>query len=369
MEDSDKTEEPTEHKIDEARKKGQVFKSQDIVQASMMIATMLPLVVVGSWMVRQMGDFAKQVFMLIPTHQIVAIQPSQLVFKVFITAAMTLIPVFASALIVAVAANLVQTNFIFSTQPLVPTFAKISPIEGFKRICSMRSVVELLKQTIKVVMIGYICYKVVRTEILNFNQAVLWMLPQTLFVVKKLSIRLVTYVLTMMAGIGILDFLYQRFEFMKNMRMSMQELKDEYKETEGNPQIKSKLRQMMRQMSSGQGTGEVAQVAQATAVVTNPTHYSVALRYRQGEDEAPVVVAKGQDVFALQIRVVAEDNNVPIMENPPLARVLYNSCEVGGKIPQEVYKSVAEVLAYVFKLKRKREQLKRRRARMAQRRI
>lgn len=365
MEDSDKTEEPTEHKLDEARKKGQVFKSQDIIQSMMMIATLVPVVVIGSWMVRQMSDFAKYIYTFIPYYDIVSQQPSPLVFKVFITAALTLIPIFASALVVAIVANLVQTNFIFSTEPLTPTFSKINPIEGFKRICSMRSLVELFKQTIKVVMIGYICYKVMRTEILNFNQAVLWQLPQTLAVVRKLSIRIVSYVLTMMAGIGIMDYLYQRFEFMKNMRMSMQELKDEYKETEGNPQVKGKLRQMMRQITSGQGAGEVAQVAQATAVVTNPTHYSVALRYRQGEDQAPVVVAKGTDTFALQIRVVAEDNNVPIVENPPLARVLYSSCQVGSKIPAEVYKAVAEVLAYIFKLKRKREQLRRRRSRMA----
>ena len=158
--------------------------------------------------------------------------------------------------------------------------------------------------------------------------------------------------------IAAVDYIFQKKQYMKQMKMSMQELKDEYKDTEGNPQVKGKLRQLMRQASQGrmmEGT------AGANAVVTNPTHLAVALRYEQGLDGAPKVVAKGENLIAAQIKVIAEDNDVPVLENVELARALFSACEVGQEIPPDLYKGVAEVLAYVFKLKRKR-QMRRKRA-------
>jgi flagellar biosynthesis protein FlhB len=258
----------------------------------------------------------------------------------------------------ALLANIAQVKFIFSTEPLKPSLNKINPIEGFKRIFSAKSLMELVKQVAKLTIVGWICYKVVSGVLPELRTAPTMPLTATLALVFATIKRLVGQVLIGMIAIAAVDYMFQHKQFMKQMRMSMQELKDEYKDTEGNPQVKAKIRQLMRQGAQGRMMEEVPN---ASAVVTNPTHYAVALRYEQGTDPVPVVVAKGENLIARQIKVMAEDHEVPIVENVELARALFKACEIGGAVPTEMYKAVAEVLAYVIKLKRKRELLRRRR--------
>lgn len=357
--DSDKTEEPTEHKLQEARKKGQVFKSQDIISTALLLATAGILSSTGPGIFWSIAEYTKHVYGLIETIPTTPLSERNYfidginLVTVFMT---SMVPLFAAAFIVAIIGNLAQIKFIFSMEPMNPKLSKISPIEGFKRIFSVKSLIELAKQVIKLVVIGWICYKIVKSSIMTMSQSIQWDLYQTTSYLKVLVKKIITDVLMAMTGLSILDYIFQKSQFMKQMKMSMQELKDEYKDTEGNPQVKGKIKQLMRQAAMGRMMGNVAQ---ASAVLTNPTHLAVAIRYKQGEDKMPVIVAKGERLVAVQIKVLAEENNVPIIENVELARALFGACEVGNGIPPELYKATAEVLAYVFKLKKRREQKRR----------
>jgi flagellar biosynthetic protein FlhB len=363
--DSDKTEEPTDHKLQEAKKKGQVFKSQDIISTLLLVATAGIVSATGSWLFWSIAEYTRQTWDIIPSipqHPINmrnnfldGLNLVLIFFKV-------LMPLFAGAFVVAIIANIAQIKFIFSTEPMHPKLSKISPIEGFKRIFSVKSLIELFKQCAKLIVIGWVAYKIVKANIMNLSRSIQWDLYETTSFLKKLIKTLVMNVLMAMAALSILDFVFQRQQFMKQMKMSIQELKDEYKDTEGNPQVKGKIKQLMRQAAMGRMMGDVPG---ASAVITNPTHMAVALRYKQGEDKAPMVVAKGERLLAVQIKVLAEENNVPIVENVELARALFSACEVGKGIPPELYKATAEILAYVFKLKKKREMKRKMAARRA----
>ena len=342
-EDSDKTEEPTEQKLQDARKKGQVCKSQD--------ATSTLLLGVTAGLFRTLSGFARTWWLQISGIVDNPI-PQRYLFGDFLymmaTFFQVLIPLFAAAFIFAIAGNMAQIKFLFTTEPLTPKLSKINPIEGFKKIFSMKSVVQLLQQVAKLCVIGFIVYNILKTNIPVLSFAVDWDLYTTTSFLKKIVTKIISNTLVGMFVLSILDYI-------------IQELKDEYKNTEGNPQVKGKIKQMMRQAAQGQMMGEVAG---ASAVVTNPTHLAVAIRYKQGEDQAPVVVAKGENLNAVKIKSLAEDSEVPIVENVELARALFGAAEVGQPIPPDLYKATAELLAYVFKIKRrknKRQQRNRRR--------
>jgi len=357
--ESDKTEEPTEHKLMESRKKGQVFKSQDIIQTSLLFTTTGLLYCLRGWLLRNVKEFMMWSFNLItPTLDI----PSRSMFRdglqVLFMYFRVLAPLFAAAFIVAIIVNMAQIKYIFTFETMKPKLSKLNPVEGFKRIFSMKSFVELLKQLTKLGAVTYVCIKVVGSRIMMLKWAPRWTIPQTLSLVRGMAVKVVSYILAVMAGLSILDYVFQKQQYMKNMKMSIKELKDEYKDTEGNPQVKGKIKQLMRQNAQAR---MMEDVPGSSAVVTNPTHLAVALRYKPGMDKAPKVVAKGKRLMAVQIKIIAEENEVPILENVELARALFSSCEVGAVIPLELYKATAEVLAYVFRLKRKRELMKKRR--------
>jgi flagellar biosynthetic protein FliR/FlhB len=356
--DSDKTEEPTEHKLQEARKKGQVMKSQEVISTLLLVAVAGIMIGAGPMMLGRIREFTIYTWRLIPNFNLAERNFFADIIFVMGTILMVLAPLLAGAFLMALLANIAQVKFIFSAEPLKPSLNKINPIEGFKRIFSAKSLMELVKQVAKLTIVGWICFKVVSGVLPELRTAPTMPLTTTLALVFATIKRLVGQVLIGMIAIAAVDYVFQHKQFMKQMRMSMQELKDEYKDTEGNPQIKAKIRQLMRQGAQGRMMEEVPN---ASAVVTNPTHYAVALRYEQGTDPVPVVVAKGENLIARQIKVMAEDHEVPIVENVELARALFKACEIGGAVPTEMYKAVAEVLAYVIKLKRKRELLRRRR--------
>ncbi len=359
--DSDKTEEPTEHKLQEARKKGQVMKSQEVISATLLLAITGTMIGCGSFMLGQIRELCRYIWGLVPVYDMASRDLFADILYIMGTIMLTLAPLLVVGFITAIAVNLAQVQFIFSTETLKPSLSKINPIEGFKRIFGMKSLMELVKQLAKLGIVGYICYKVVSAALPELLPAPTLPLLNTLTLVGLTVKSLVTKVLMGMIVIAAVDYVFQKKQFMKQMRMSMQEIKDEYKDTEGNPQIKGKMRQLARQNAQG-GGGQMKNVPDASAVVTNPTHFAVALRYQQGVDPVPIVVAKGEDLIAQQIKVIAEDHEVPIVENVELARALFKACEVEGAVPTELYKAVAEVLAYVIKLKRKRELLRRRRA-------
>lgn len=358
-EDSDKTEEPTEHKLQEARKKGQVMKSQEVISTTLLAAITGTMIGCGSFMLGKIRDLAQYIWSLVPVYDMGSRDLFWDILYIMSNIMMALAPLLVVGFITAIVVNVAQVKFIFSTETLKPSLSKINPIEGFKRIFSMKSLMELVKQLAKLGIVGFICYKVVSQCLPELISAPMQSLLITLGLVGTTVKSLVMKVLIGMIAIAAVDYVFQKKQFMKQMRMSMQEIKDEYKDTEGNPQIKGKMRQLMRQGAQG---NMMKEVPNASAVVTNPTHLAVALRYEQGTDPVPIVVAKGEDLLAQQIKLVAEDHEVPIVENVELARALFKACELEGAVPTELYKAVAEVLAYVIKLKRKRELLRRRRA-------
>lgn len=350
--DGDKTEEPTDHKLQEARKKGQVLKSQEIISTICLASVAGMMLMTGKFMYTNITTFTVSMWDLISAPHLVDRRLLPDMIRIAFTVLVSLLPLLTMVWIFAVIANVGQVGLLFTVEPMKPSLSKINPIEGVKRIFSMKSVMELVKQILKVSVIGYLCFKAVKDEIPLFQMAPGWDLVTTALVIKKIIIRCVSWTLVGMVVLSILDYLFQKKQFMKQMRMSHQEMKDEYKETEGNPHVKAKMRQMMRQGSQGRMMEEVPN---ASAVVTNPTHMAIAIRYKAGEDQVPVVVAKGERTKAQQIKVLAEDNDVPIIENVELARALFGACEVGQAIPTEMYKAVAEVLAYIIKLKRKKQ--------------
>jgi flagellar biosynthetic protein FlhB len=244
-----------------------------------------------------------------------------------------------------------QTGPIFTTDPITPDLSKISLIKGFSRLFSARSMVELLKGIVKLILVTAAAIIVLRPYFDTVEHFVGLDFSQTLFEMQSLFLKMMVAVLSVLFFLAIVDYMFQRHEFMKNMRMSKQDIKEEFRQTEGDPQIKGRLRQLREQKARQR---MMAAVPKADVVITNPTHYAVALKYDSAGMDAPMMVAKGVDLVAERIKAVAKENNVPVVENAPLARALYGSMEIDQVIPRDHYKAVAEVISYVFKLKGKK---------------
>ena len=258
-----------------------------------------------------------------------------------------LLPFFCVNFLAALAIQFAQHGFKMSFKPLKPKFTKLNPVNGFKRIFSAKSFIELLKSLFKLLVIIWAAYIVVGPKIPLLLQSMWVPIGQGIALLQETLFQLYRNVLLAMLLIATADFMYQRFNFEKGLRMTKQEIKDEAKEAEGNPEVKGKQRSIMFRAAVSRIR---SQVPKATVVITNPTHFAVALMYNE-ETPAPMCVAKGVDYLALKIREQAKDHDVPIVENPPLARLLYRSVEVDKPIPAELYQAVAQVLAYVYRLK------------------
>jgi flagellar biosynthetic protein FlhB len=250
----------------------------------------------------------------------------------------------------AAAGSLIQNPFHISLDPITPKWEKVSPIKGLGRLFSMRSIMEFLKGLIKITIIGIISYHSVKDEVIKLEQLPAYEMAELLRIIKTLIVRMLIGICIALFFIAILDYLYQRFEYRKNLRMSKQEIKDEYKQQEGDPHVKQRIRSIRMERARKR---MMAAVPTADVVLTNPTHYAVALKYDMEKMKAPVVVAKGADRIALKIREIAEENKVPIVRNPPLARALHDNVDIDKEIPYEHYKAVAEVISYIFKMKGK----------------
>jgi len=260
-------------------------------------------------------------------------------------------PTFAILVVMGILSNVLQTGFLFATKKITPELNKISPISGAKKLVSMRALVEFGKGIFKITVLGAVSYYMARPW---FDDAMI--MPDMAIgdVLRRLfavSMSIMSGSIFVMTAVAILDYAYQKYEFIKTMRMSHKELKDEYKDTEGDPLIKAKIRQIRMERAQKR---MMANVPDADVIVTNPTHYAIALKYKMENMQAPKLIAKGMDSLAFKIREVAEENNIPIIENPPLARALYASVELDEEIPMEHYQAVAEVIGYVMNLKGKK---------------
>lgn len=355
-EGGEKTEEPTAKKLSDARNEGKVAKSRELDNAVGLIILFLVLQVTISNLGEGMIGLFKKFYGLIPefieTNQsgMTSRAVTQLMTKAVLDAFMMVIPFFAVGFLAMVVINILQVKWKVTTKPLKPDFKKFNPINGFKRFFSKDSLMELLKSLVKLALIAWIAYSSVKENshymLLLYNMSLMRAIMLTGSVVLGTGIKIsAAYFI-----IGIVDYIYQKWKFKDDMKMTKQEVKDEYKNTEGDPQIKGKQRARMREASQRR---MMQDVPKADVVITNPTHYAVALKYDAEEAQAPVVLAKGTDYLALQIKEKAREADIEIVENKPLARMLYANVEIGEEIPPELYQTVAEILAAVYRMKNK----------------
>lgn len=347
----DKTEEATPRKKSDARKKGQVAKSKEVNLALTLLASTLVLVTLGGFI----GNNIKStMYVFLNNYLLMNVDYNSLRSLTMIVLwrlGIIILPVAFSIMLMGVLANFLQTGFILTKDPLQPKLSKINPLEGFKRIFSMKTVAELIKDLAIIIVVGYEGYSFIKSNysnVMGMNNLSLSAIPA---VYGKLVVSIFFRITIVLLIIALADYLYQRFQFNRDLRMSKQEVKEEYKQEEGDPQIKSKIRQKQREMAMRR---MMQQVPDATVVVTNPTHIACALKYEEGKDSAPILIAKGADNIAIKIKEIAKQHDIPIIENKPLARLIYQEVELEGEIPGEMYQAVAEILALVFKLKKRK---------------
>lgn len=346
----EKTEKATPKKRQDERKKGRVAKSQDVNTAFLLFFSFLLLAVMGAYMRDYMTDMYRNVFTNF-IHWEVSIDTIGLIFLESLKYLLYIVgPVMLITIIISIASNLVQVGFLFTTEPLKFDLKKIDPIKGLKRIFSLRALVELLKSFLKISIIGVITFSVIWI----FKDDIMMLALKTPETAVSFFGR-VTIIMGIAATIAliilaILDYMYQKYDFEKNIRMSKQDIKDEHKNIEGDPLIKSRIRQQQREMAMRRMMEEVPK---ADVVITNPTHFAVAIKYDEAVADAPYVVAKGTDTLALRIIEVAKENGVMTVENKPLARSLYHAVEIDETIPEDFFQAVAEVLAYVYSLEKR----------------
>ncbi|MFA6170690.1 MAG: flagellar biosynthesis protein FlhB [Candidatus Margulisiibacteriota bacterium] len=353
-EGGDKTEEPTPHRLREAREKGQVAKSKEVTTAILLLLSYYVLRYLGEFMYKNLAEFTQAILQLIPETKEFNMGFAGYVLLLGLRAfAFVLGPVFAITFIGAFIAEVMQTGFLFSSEALTPKLEKLNPLEGFKKMFGIQGLVELAKSILKIVVVAYIAWTAMKDDIpfiIVLMEAHPW---QALLLAGEIAYRIAIRVGIFYILIAIADYFYRRWEYMRNLKMTKQEIKEEYKRLEGDPQVKQRIRDLQRQTAHQRMMGSVPQ---ADVVVTNPTHLAIALKYDTSRMKAPVLLAKGERKNAEEIRNIAEAHEIPIVENVELARSLYKTVKVNQEIPAELYQAVAEVLAHVYKIKRERKE-------------
>ena len=348
--DAEKTEDPTQKRLDEAHNKGDVAKSQEL-NTWFVIAAMAMI----AWFVAQpmANDLAGDMRGFLMNAHAINVDPGGL-RELWLTTGMIVASALALPLVIvvvmAVAGNLVQHKMVWSVEPITPKVSKVSPLSGLKRLFSPESLVNFAKGLVKLIIVGCLMVAILWPQRDRLDLMIATEPAGLLYLSWEFSLQLIGSVFAIMTVIAGIDFLYQRHRWFERQKMSLREIKDEFKQTEGDPHVKGRIRQL--RMERGRKR-MMAAVPDSTVVVTNPTHYSVALKYEIGM-QAPLVLAKGMDDTALRIRTLAREHDIPLVENPPLARALYASVDVDQEIPEEHYRAVAEVIGYVMRLKERR---------------
>lgn len=346
----EKTEEATSKKLTDARGEGQVARSTDLITATALLALFWTLKTFVGFIGKSFIDsFTKtynsiEIFVLEDFNHVNA---QQLLVDTALTILKISVPVFISGVVVAIGTNLFQVKWQLTGKPLKPKFSKFNPITGFKKIFSKDKLVELLKEVVKIGVIIYVAYNSLEKHKDILLKLYDMELTQAILLIGNLVIDLGYNISIIFLFIGLADYIYQKFKFRKDMRMTKQEIKDEFKQSEGDPQIKNKIRVKMREASQRR---MMQHLPEADVIITNPTHFAAAIKYDKEISEAPILIAKGADYLAEKIKEIARVNKIQIVENKPLARMLYYNVEIGNEIPPELYQMTAEVLAYVYNL-------------------
>ncbi|MFZ0132711.1 MAG: flagellar biosynthesis protein FlhB [Desulfobacterales bacterium] len=345
----DRTEKATPKRRQDARKKGQVAQSREVSSVMILLMSLGVFSLGGSWMfwnlAGYMGDALRTAAQAqiadIPAATVFLIQVARIVFKV-------LLPLLLVVVVAGVAGNILQSGFLISTEALAPKWSKLNPVSGMKRLFSLRSLVELFKSIVKILFVATVAYLMVKQELDLLPSLMRQSVPDIFVFAARVAFKICLNVCLALILLTILDYAYQRWEHEKSLKMTKQEIKDENKQTEGDPKVKARIRSIQMEAARQR---MMAAVPQADVVITNPTHLAVALRFDAARMIAPQVVAKGAGFVAERIRSIAVENDVPLVEDKPLARTLYKIVEVGHTIPADLYKAVAEVLAYVYRLR------------------
>jgi flagellar biosynthetic protein FlhB len=346
----EKTEKASPKKRKDTKKKGETHKSADLCSAVMLVV-MFGTLKAGfeGFMHSVRGISSSLLSESFISRQAESVSAGSVIayYKSILLAVLpVMLPLFGVAMIGGAVVHVVQTGPMFITEKLKPDFKKINPLEGFKRIFSSRTLVELVKSIIKIIILGYIIYSYMRAGLRDFISLVYVDVGTAFEKVLSTSFSMGLMIGGALIAFAAVDVLYQWWKFEKDIRMTKQEVKEEDKMTEGDPQIKAKIKQKQRQMSAQR---MMNRLPDAAVVVTNPDHFAVALRYKENQDRAPVVIAKGQDFLAQRIKKKARELGITIVENKPVARALYWSCEVDDEVPQELYQAIADILIYVYK--------------------
>jgi flagellar biosynthesis protein FlhB len=347
----EQTEKPTAKRRHEARQRGQVPRSQELPGSIIFFAAVLLIYGLFSHAMEGVESSVQTAFAHAGTNQEPNIHSAWvLIVRAMAPYAVFLLLLFGVAFVLGILANVGQFGFVFSAKPLQPSFSKINPITGFARLFSKQILVNLAKQILKLAAVVIILYETIAQN-LGFLAQIGQTTPQGyLMMVANLIFSIAWKFGLLLVVIGILDHIWMRYQYEDSLKMTKQEVKDEWRQSEGNPEAKAALKRRQREFARRR---MMAAIPRATVVVTNPTHFAVALEWNELEMEAPVVTAKGADLVAKRIRQLAQEHGVPIMENPPLARTLYDKVELDQAIPPNLYAAVAQVIAFVFKLKRK----------------
>ena len=343
----EKTEDPSTKRREDFRKKGQVVQSKEVQTAALFTVVLL------FWMFYLPTFWSKFTTLLFSIWQssgqfeVTPASTMSLAFFLLQQLAYLMIPLFFLVLIVAFFSSVFQFGWLLTSKPLIPDFSKMNPISGMARFFSKKSIIEVIKSIIKVLLIAYIGFS---TVLNNFEEALILVDSSVVSAISFLGrIALIVFakICALLILLAFLDFMFQKWEMEEKMKMTKQEVKEEFKQSEGDPHIKAQIRQIQQEMARKR---MMADVPKADVVVTNPTHLSVAIQYDSENMDAPLIIAKGADFIAMRIREIARENDIPIIENPPVARLLHK-LEIGEHIPEDLFKAVAEILAHVYSLK------------------
>lgn len=346
----EKTEKPTQKKRDDATKEGQVVKSNEVTTACMLVTMFFGLKIFGENIVNKLMDMFRYSFKLFESTDdfISIVYSANFIASIFGNILIIMIPIFAISFGVGLISNFVQVGWHPTLKPIKPKFSKLSPIKGIKRMFSLKSLNELIKSLLKIILILVIIYNCIKDEqqtlLLLFNMTIVQSAGYVWGLAIKIGIKVGMFYIVI-AG---LDYGFQKYEHEKNLKMTKQEIKEEYKMQEGNQEVKSKIKQKMREATMRR---MMQDVPSADVIITNPTHFAVAVKYDANMSAAPIVVAKGTDFLAAKMKLIAADNKIQIVENKPLARTIYYTVDIGDDIPPDLYQAVAEVLAFVYNLK------------------
>lgn len=348
---NDKTEKPSAKKKKDERKKGNVAKSREVVNVVTFAGILLVVAGFSDFIVSELKELLQSFLFIDITNGLNEESVKLIMNKCMISLFTSFLPIGLVVMFLGVVGNVMQTGFLLSGEAIKPKLDKLNPITGFKNMFSMKAVGTLVKSLLVITFLGYIGFAYIKNNYFSIINAGNIYMPYMFQSIKQIILNLMKNIMLGLVVIGCVDFAYQLYTHNKQLKMTKQEVKEEYKQMEGDPIVKGQIKQRQRQMASQR---MMEAVPTATVILTNPTHLSIALRYEKGVDSAPVVVAKGADIVAMKIREIAKEHDIPIIENKPLARMIYKQVEINEEIPVDMYQMVSEVLIMVYKMKNKK---------------